>query len=249
MSKEETSFCPECGEEILAIATRCKNCAAILSGRWGQKRGQPSARTGIVGITMTVLFLAILVFGIHVSTDQLTKDSEGYQSESPSEGTIGLSVEGKTPEEIAFDAERKEALSGNASSQFRLAEMYQNGRGVEQDREQATFWYRSAATNGHQTAQDVLAARRRVAVEPYRTPSERTDRSYVESKKAERRMRAQANANNRRVKEGRAACAALGMLSDFSAPEERVVCGCVERRMRKYKHENMVAAANKCLGH
>ena len=34
-----------------------------------------------------------------------------------------------------------------------LGRMYANGRGVEQDDEQAVFWYRKAAEQGHASAQ------------------------------------------------------------------------------------------------
>ncbi|KAF9976265.1 hypothetical protein BGZ73_008907 [Actinomortierella ambigua] len=43
---------------------------------------------------------------------------------------------------------REAAMQGNAYSQNRLAWMYDNGEGVEQDDSQTTYWYRKAALQG-----------------------------------------------------------------------------------------------------
>lgn len=50
---------------------------------------------------------------------------------------------------------RKAALvSGNAS--YLLGQMYASGRGVEQDSEQAVYWYQKAASQGHKEARTAL---------------------------------------------------------------------------------------------
>jgi TPR repeat protein len=45
------------------------------------------------------------------------------------------------------------AEQGDASAQFKLGEMYDNGQGVPQDDKQAMHWYRKAADQGDAIAQ------------------------------------------------------------------------------------------------
>jgi TPR repeat protein len=49
------------------------------------------------------------------------------------------------------------AKKGDAAAQYRLGEMYDLGRGVNQDYAQAVKWYRAAAEQGHAPAQFALA--------------------------------------------------------------------------------------------
>jgi hypothetical protein len=51
------------------------------------------------------------------------------------------------------------AERGDAESQYKLAEMYSLGEGVEKDDAQAVIWYRRAADQGYSKAQNALAAR------------------------------------------------------------------------------------------
>ena len=45
------------------------------------------------------------------------------------------------------------AEQGNATAQYNLGVMYDNGQGVRQDDAQAVQWYRKAAEQGHAKAQ------------------------------------------------------------------------------------------------
>lgn len=51
---------------------------------------------------------------------------------------------------------RKAAEDGSAEAQFRLAAMYFNGHGVDQDRDEAARWFREAAIHGNREAQYIL---------------------------------------------------------------------------------------------
>ena len=53
----------------------------------------------------------------------------------------------------AFREFRALAEQGNASAQFNLGFMYDNGEGVSEDDRQAVFWYRKAAEQGDASAQ------------------------------------------------------------------------------------------------
>ena len=50
----------------------------------------------------------------------------------------------------------KEAEQGDASAQYFVGLMYDNGRGVPQDYKEAVRWYRAAAEQGHSNAQNNL---------------------------------------------------------------------------------------------
>ncbi|MCW4153705.1 SH3 domain-containing protein [Halomonas sp. 18H] len=52
---------------------------------------------------------------------------------------------------------RQSAEQGDPQSQFRLAEMYQNGKGTSQSQEKAHKWYTLSADSGHLPAQMALA--------------------------------------------------------------------------------------------
>ena len=48
------------------------------------------------------------------------------------------------------------ALQGNAPAQYNLGRMYQWGKGVEKDLQQARFWFQKAIDNGHEKAKEAL---------------------------------------------------------------------------------------------
>ena len=57
---------------------------------------------------------------------------------------------------VIFDFQMKLASQGNPSAQEKVGEMYEEGRGVKQDYDQARSWYSQAAKQGHKGAKDKL---------------------------------------------------------------------------------------------
>lgn len=51
-----------------------------------------------------------------------------------------------------FNAYLEQAKAGDSTSQFIVASRYESGKGTERSPEQALFWYREAAKNGHPLA-------------------------------------------------------------------------------------------------
>jgi len=49
------------------------------------------------------------------------------------------------------------AAAGDAIPQWQLGRMYENGRGVEKDLNEALRWYRDSAARGNERAQQALA--------------------------------------------------------------------------------------------
>ncbi|GBC10321.1 hypothetical protein RclHR1_09520006 [Rhizophagus clarus] len=45
----------------------------------------------------------------------------------------------------AFELYQKAANLGNIKAQFNLGKIYENGKGVEKDMDQAIFWYKKSA--------------------------------------------------------------------------------------------------------
>ena len=54
--------------------------------------------------------------------------------------------------ESVFDFQLKVAKMGSLSGQFRVAEMYEEGRGVDRDLQKALEWYEKASLQGHKEA-------------------------------------------------------------------------------------------------
>jgi len=57
---------------------------------------------------------------------------------------------------VIFDFQMKLAKQGNPSAQEKVGEMYEEGRGVKQDYDQARAWYSQAAKQDHKGAKDKL---------------------------------------------------------------------------------------------
>ena len=52
---------------------------------------------------------------------------------------------------------RKGAEHGQSDCQYELGEAYNNGKGLKEDKDQAAYWYKMAADNGHESACNKLA--------------------------------------------------------------------------------------------
>ena len=65
----------------------------------------------------------------------------------------GLAAYGRQDYATALRQWRPLAIGGDASAQYNLGVMYDNGTGVPKDEQQAVFWYRKAAEQGHASAQ------------------------------------------------------------------------------------------------
>lgn len=60
-------------------------------------------------------------------------------------------------DKMAFNWLKKAAVQGSDYAQYKLAECYYNGKGVEQSSEKAFLWYSMAADSGHKEALQALA--------------------------------------------------------------------------------------------
>ena len=58
--------------------------------------------------------------------------------------------------DMVFDFQMKLAKKGNAEAQYKVGEMYEAGRGVDANKEEAMKWFTQAANGGSQNAKDKL---------------------------------------------------------------------------------------------
>ena len=65
----------------------------------------------------------------------------------------------ETYKNMNFEQLRKAAENGDAAAQLELGDRYRDGEDIEQDYQQAVYWYRMAAEQGNAEAQNRLGAR------------------------------------------------------------------------------------------
>lgn len=62
MAAEAKKQCPMCGEEILAVAAKCKHCGEFIDGRPRPARsGGPAGEDKLAGAWLAVIWLSVLV--------------------------------------------------------------------------------------------------------------------------------------------------------------------------------------------
>lgn len=175
---EEKKLCPYCGEEILAVAKKCKHC-----GEWLDKKENvetriepqyiPEKKQAFKKWWIAVLIILAVVIGLFVvlskhqgktdkdllveKTDPVInfaepdeEDDAAYQNEdkSHSQSAPKVIVSPKTNEVTTDNYDTEELLS--------LGESYEKGIGVEEDHETAFFYYEKAAKTGNPSALNKL---------------------------------------------------------------------------------------------
>lgn len=79
-----------------------------------------------------------------------------------------------------FVFQSKLAKQGNAEAQFKLGEMYEEGRGVEKDLHQAHYWYEKAAAQGSLDAKErIQSLSKRRATPPVPAPTQKSEAAPV----------------------------------------------------------------------
>lgn len=89
--------------------------------------------------------------------DVLSRGQFGSDGDGHVVGYVGPApAEAARWRRAAVDAYKKAARRGDAEAQVELADLYLNGRGVEQDTGRAAYWLRRAANQGDETARRKL---------------------------------------------------------------------------------------------
>ena len=158
-----------------------------------------------------------------------------------------LAASGAIAQEInweqLFDVNRRFAQAGSKEGQFKLAEMYEEGRGTAVDLDVAKNWYEKAAKQGHTEAQqrvanwDARQQERARQVELTRRKAEEEklrQAALAAQKKAEEERQAQLEAQ-RRIEEARAR-----QLATKRAEEEKARQAAAQKRTGEEKAKQAV---------
>jgi len=175
---EEKKLCPYCGEEILAVAKKCKHC-----GEWLDKKESvetriepqyiPEKKVTFKKWWIAILIILAIVVGLFVvisnhqnepgkeplaeKADPVInfaepdeEDDAAYQNkdEVRAQSAPKVIVAPKTEEAATENYDTEELLS--------LGESYEKGIGVEEDHETAFYYYEKAANTGDPAALNKL---------------------------------------------------------------------------------------------
>lgn len=158
--------CPYCGEEILAVAKKCKHC-----GQWLESNGVTSSsveQNNVANVLeeqesyeFDLPFTYELLHGkykkiFYAAIAAIVVIAGGiyyylsYQSGSMAE-INRLFAQGKDKD--AIEMLTKVAKRGDKVAQYRLGMRYSTGKAVEQDFKQAAYWIKQSAEAGFDSAQ------------------------------------------------------------------------------------------------
>ena len=101
---------------------------------------------------LTKTLLTIALFGASIFYFQSTAWADTPEQQFQQ----GFEATERGDYQTAFKLWLPLAEQGNASTQFNLGVMYEDGRGVKQDDVEAVKWYRQAAEQGYVKAQFIL---------------------------------------------------------------------------------------------
>ena len=180
---EEKKLCPYCGEEILAVAKKCKHCGEWLDKQdetvkpieprqmAEQKSGSKKWKVAIPGIILAIAIGGYLVISNHQSkaergvlaekADPVINFAEPEEDEvenvySKKENSMPGQAE---QEDVTIQRQKNDNTSvedSNSEELLALGENYEKGIGVDENHEKAFFYYEKAAQTGDPAALNKL---------------------------------------------------------------------------------------------
>lgn len=173
---EEKKLCPYCGEEIMAVAKKCKHC-----GEWLDKKEDTEIRIEPQYVTggkkafkkwwIAILILLTIVLGLFVIiSNQQSKPSKEELAEKADPVINFAEPENDESSQNNDDVFAQSAPKANAAPQtdetvidnyeteklLSLGESYEKGEGVEEDHATAFYYYEKAANTGDPAALNKL---------------------------------------------------------------------------------------------
>jgi TPR repeat protein len=178
---EQKMRCPYCGEEILAVAKKCRHC-----GEWLDKQNEPlmPIESGHVvahkiGLKKWMIVTPIIFFAIIIGSylyiakhqskankDVLVKKSDPVINFAESDNNVPEEDYQKVENTIPIQTEQEDIQSQNITNTnteddnseelLILGENYEKGIGVEENHETAFYYYEKAAKTGNPSALNKL---------------------------------------------------------------------------------------------
>ncbi len=136
--------CPECGAEFVAEALSLPQIT--LTPLYSQSNTR-RRRSGMKWILLGLVALLAIIAGFAFFGKSAPPSREAI--ESYQQGVVCLEHENYRE---ARDWLEKAASQGHSDAQFKLGQLFEEGRGGPRDIEEAVSWFRKAAERGHGTA-------------------------------------------------------------------------------------------------
>ena len=176
---EEKKLCPYCGEEILAVAKKCKHCGEWLDKKENVETGieakqVPEKNTAFKKWWIAILIILAVVIGLFVVVSNHQSESDNLAMAERTDPVINFAE----PDED--DVDDADYHKDNARTQsapkaivtpkttetapenydteelLNLGESYEKGEGVEEDHATAFYYYEKAAKTGDPAALNKL---------------------------------------------------------------------------------------------
>ena len=176
---EEKKLCPYCGEEILAVAKKCKHCGEWLDKKENvetriEAKQVPEKKTAFKKWWIAIPLILVIAIGLFVvvpnhqskpdKLEMAEKADPVINFVEPDEKENKTAFENKnethtqpTPKVTAAPKTEETTIEGyNTEGLLSLGESYEKGIDVEEDHEKAFYYYEKAAQTGDPAALNKL---------------------------------------------------------------------------------------------